>query len=259
MMRTLIDIVHLEGTLVVICDIFWSLLFAGNLIMESFIIGYLWQFIHDPIRYGNHDKLIFFLKQGNKDLPCFNSAWQRVGVFTLLWVYETECQSFVLLWFCGTECHSFALLDFCEAKCQSFALLWFRGTGWQNFAFTCLHGSDCQRSTLESVTSLKRLGALVKGSSQAINCLATLRLPEEYYKNWTRHRPFDDTSSCSRAANLDKPNLRYHPTAFTLDKPLFQTKNEPSFVFRLKNSSCIPDHRIPGGAYSTYHIPSEPR
>ena len=60
MMRTLIDIVRLEGTLVVICDIFSSLLFAGNLIMESFIIGYLWQFIHDPIRYGNHDKLIFF-------------------------------------------------------------------------------------------------------------------------------------------------------------------------------------------------------
>ena len=79
MMRTLIDIVRLEGTLVVICDIVWTLLFAGNLIMESFIIDYLWQFIHDPIRYGNQDKLIF-LKQGNKDLPCFNSAWQRVGI-----------------------------------------------------------------------------------------------------------------------------------------------------------------------------------
>ena len=42
-----------------------------------------------------------------------------------------------------------------------------------------------------------RLGTLVKGSSQATSCFAAPRLPEEYYKDWTRHRPFDHTSPCS--------------------------------------------------------------
>ena len=47
------------------------------------------------------------------------------------------------------------------------------------------------------MTCLMRLGTLVKGSSQATSCLATPRLPEEYYKDWTRHQPFDHTSPCS--------------------------------------------------------------
>ena len=54
--------------------------------------------------------------------------------------------------------------------------------------------------------SLKRLGTLVKGSSQAINCFATLRLPVEHYKNWTRHQPFDHINSCRGQLILDKPN-----------------------------------------------------
>ena len=57
--------------------------------------------------------------------------------------------------------------------------------------------SDCQRLTLKSVTCLMRLGTLVKGSSQATSCFAAPRLPEEYYKDRTRHRPFDHTSPCS--------------------------------------------------------------
>ena len=66
------------------------------------------------------------------------------------------------------------------------------------------------------MTNLKRLGTLVKGSSQAALCLATPRLPVEHYKNWTRHRPFDSTSSCRERL------IWTSQTAFPLDKPLFE-------------------------------------
>jgi len=56
-----------------------------------------------------------------------------------------------------------------RSRVTEFALFCFCGTGRQNFALHCFHGSDCQRFTLKSVTSLMRLGALVKGSSQAIS------------------------------------------------------------------------------------------
>jgi len=66
------------------------------------------------------------------------------------------------------------------------------------------------------MTSLKRLGTLVKGSSQAAFCLATPRLPVEHYKNWTRHQPFDDISSC-RGQRLWTSQI-----ATPLDKSLFE-------------------------------------
>ena len=71
------------------------------------------------------------------------------------------------------------------------------------------------------MTSLKRLGTLVRGSSQAVLCLATPRLPVEHCKNWTRHRPFDDINSCRGRL------IWTSQTATPLDKPLF-----------LKNSRC---------------------
>jgi len=66
------------------------------------------------------------------------------------------------------------------------------------------------------MTNLKWLGTLVKGSSQAILCFATPRLPVEHYKNWTRQRPFDDTSSCRGRL------IRTSQTASPLDKSLFE-------------------------------------
>ena len=36
-----------------------------------------------------------------------------------------------------------------------------------------------------------------RDKARQASCLATPRLPEEYYKDWTRHRPFDHTSPCS--------------------------------------------------------------
>ena len=92
--------------------------------------------------------------------------------------------------FHGTKCQSFALLWFCDAECQSFAL------------------SSCHRT--------KWLGTLVKGSSQAALRLATTRLPVEHCKNWTRHRPFDDTSSCRGRL------IWTSQTACPLDKSLFE-------------------------------------
>jgi len=66
------------------------------------------------------------------------------------------------------------------------------------------------------MTSLKRLGTLVKGSSQAVLCFATPRLPVEHYNNWTRHLPCDDTSSCRGRL------IWTSQTASPLDKSLFE-------------------------------------
>jgi len=109
------------------------------------------------------------------------TIWNKATVVFLF--YETKRQSFAVLRFYETDWHNFAL-----RSCH--------GPRWQIFELSSCHGPDCQRLTLQSMTSLKRLGTLVKGSSQAAFCLATLRLPVEHYKNWTRHLTFDDISSC---------------------------------------------------------------
>jgi len=145
--------------------------------------------------------------------------------------YETGCQSFALLWLCDAECQSFALLWFCDAECQSFALSSCHRTKWQNFTLSSCHGADCQRLTLQSMTSLKRLGTLVKGLSQAVICLATPRLPVEHYKNWTRHQPFDDTSSCRERL------IWTSQTASPLDKSLFEELTLPQVIGDLRKDA----------------------
>jgi len=109
------------------------------------------------------------------------------------------------------------------------------------------------------MTSLKRFGTLVKGSSQAALCLATPRLPVEHYKNWTRPLPFDDTSSCrgrliwtsQTVSPLDKPlfeelTLQQVSSLQQVNKPGYivltlQQVNKPGYIVRQSLRSFISD------------------
>ena len=111
-----------------------------------------------------------FMAQFVREVPDRNIPWNRVTRVYLIYDFTgKQWQKFVIFWLHGTERQSFALLCFCGTERQNFALLCFCGTERQNFALRCFHGSDYQRFTLKSVTSLMWLGALVKGSSQAIS------------------------------------------------------------------------------------------
>ena len=139
----LIGMTGLDGTLVFRSDSRHSLTeivcgqFNHKIVYQRLFVTS--PFIKQFVEGGPRQK--YFVKQGNKDLFYFGFTGRK-------W------QKFVIFWFHGTER-------------QSFALPCFRGTERQNFALRCFHGSDCQRFTLKSVTSLMRLGGLIKGSSQA--------------------------------------------------------------------------------------------
>jgi len=168
----LIGMTDVDGTLVFRSDLRHSLtgIMCGQFNHE---IVYHRLFVTSP-----------FMKQFVRGVPDKNVSWSRVTRICLILVLRgkmTEIRHILISWDRAT-------------KRRLTLFSWNRAT---DFALRCFHGLDCQRLTLKSVTSLMRLGALVKGSSQATSCLATPRLPEEYYKDWTRHRPFDHTSPCS--------------------------------------------------------------
>ena len=112
-----------------------------------------------------------FMEQFVRGVPGRNISWNRVTRIYLIYGFTgKKWQKFVIFWF-----H--------ETKRQSFALFCFPGTERQNFALRCFHGSDCQRFTLKSVTSLMRLGTLVKGSSQATSASR----PRDFQRSTTRN------------------------------------------------------------------------
>jgi len=129
----------------------------------------LWYFFRSDLRHSltmimcgqfNHEIIYHrllvtgpFMEQFVRGVPDRNVSWNRVTRIYLIYGFTgKQWQKFVIFWLHGTERQSFDLLCFC-------------GTERQNFALRCFHGSDYQRFTLKSVTSLMRLGALVKGSS----------------------------------------------------------------------------------------------
>ena len=108
------------------------------------------------------------------------------------------------------------------------------------------------------MTCLMRLGTHVKGSIQATSCLATPRLPEEYYKDWTRHRPFEHTSPCS-GGQFGQAKFALSWTASPPDKATSVDQKKGHWqLFLVWRLTLLSGPRWTGGTRSTYNTPPEP-
>ena len=112
------------------------------------------------------------MKQGNKDLPYFDSTGQRVRVSSYSGFTKQSVRALLYSDFTKQSVRALLYSDFTKQSAR--ALLYSDFTKQSVRASLYAISTDqseicqCQRFTLKSVTSLKRLGAPVKGSSQAI-------------------------------------------------------------------------------------------